>query len=105
VDALVKSNLDAFGRLLNESHESLRDDFEVSSKELDLMVDLARRNGAIGARMTGGGFGGCTINLLEAKDPTGFIEKMTGDYREKTGITPEIYTCKASKGVSELENL
>jgi len=105
VDALTEGDLDTFSRLLNESHESLRDDFEVSSKELDLMVGLARRNGAIGARMTGGGFGGCTINLLKIEDPADFIEKMTGDYRDKTGITPEIYPCKASEGVRELENL
>lgn len=104
VDALSKRDLVAFAGLLNESHESLRDDFEVSSKELDLMVDLARQNGALGARMTGGGFGGCTINLLEAKDPSDFIEKMTRDYRDKTGIMPEIYQCKASRGVCELEN-
>ena len=64
-DALKEGDLDQFGELMAESHRSLRDDYEVSCKELDVMVDLAREvQGVYGARMTGGGFGGCTVNLV-----------------------------------------
>jgi galactokinase len=103
VDFLQKNDLAEFGRLMNESHESLRDDYEVSSRELDLMVKIVRRQkGVLGARMTGGGFGGCTINLLENDASESFVEKVSSEYQKITGISPEIYVCNASSGVSEI---
>ncbi len=104
VKALQNGDLPAFGKLMNESHESLRCDYEVSTEELDLMVGLAReQNGVLGTRMMGGGFGGCTINLLENKTPPDFVDKISANYQRITGITPEIYLCKVSNGVSELK--
>jgi galactokinase len=104
VSALSDGDLGKFGELLNESHESLRVDFEVSSDELDLMVNLARdQKGVLGARMTGGGFGGCTINLVEPGDHRDFVEKMSDGYHRETGIVPDIYKCDIASGVCELE--
>ena len=102
--ALRDGDLEGLGKLINESHESLRDDFDVSSNELDLMVDLARQQkGVLGSRMTGGGFGGCTINLL-ARDPhPDFVKNVTEAYHRETGIIPEIYQCEIGRGVYELE--
>jgi galactokinase len=105
VKCLQNSNLVEFGRLMNLSHESLRFDYEVSSRELDLMVELARRQpGVLGARMTGGGFGGCTVNLLSGETlAADFVEKLLGEYsREFYGNEPEFYIFKADSGVSEI---
>lgn len=105
IEALRKGDLTEFGRLINESHESLRDDFEVSSNELDLMVSLAREQKTVlGARMTGGGFGGCTINLMAPGDHHDFAERISRSYRAETGIVPEIYKCEIAGGVCELNN-
>ncbi len=99
VKALDRRDIDRFGELMNESHESLRDDYEVSSKELDALVEIARRQpGVLGARMTGAGFGGCTVNLVRADAAGAFVENVARQYREKMGIQPEIYSCKASDG-------
>ncbi len=103
VKALRDGDLASLGKLINASHSSLRDDFQVSSRELDLMVDLARgQKGVLGARMTGGGFGGCTINLLEPGDHADFVEHMTEAYTRETGIIPEIYQCRIGRGVYEV---
>jgi galactokinase len=100
--ALEEGNLDVFGELMNESHQSLRDDYEVSCKELDLMVELARRvEGVYGARMTGGGFGGCTVNLVKAEKVDEFKREVGQRFEEATGIVPEIYVSTAAEGVSE----
>ena len=99
---LKANNLAEFGRLMNESHESLRVDYEVSSAELDLMVKIVRSQpGVLGARMTGGGFGGCTVNLLENNASAEFIENVSTEYQKTTGISPSIYVCQAGQGVSE----
>jgi galactokinase len=104
VQTLRDGDMIKFGQLLNESHESLRDDFDVSSDELDLMVNLARgQNGVLGARMTGGGFGGCTINLVEPGSYPYFSEKISKAYHRETGIVPEIYECNIAAGVCELK--
>jgi galactokinase len=88
-----------FGDLMYESHASLRDDYEVSCKELDLLVDIASSSpGVFGARMTGGGFGGCTVNMVRADASTSFQEHLTQAYRSATGITPEIYVCEPAQG-------
>jgi galactokinase len=105
VDALRLGDLSKFGELMNRSHNSLRDDFEVSCRELDLMVDLARRQrGVLGARMTGGGFGGCTINLVEAAIHEEFAEEIIEGYRSATGIDPEIYRCEIADGAGEIRS-
>ena len=82
-----------------ESHASLRDDYEVSCRELDLMVDLARgRPGLYGARMVGAGFGGCTVNLVSAEAAGEFARAMASDYRARTGTSPEVYEFRAGAG-------
>ena len=98
-DALRGGNIVAFGQLMAASHRSLRDDYEVSCSELDLMVELASpQKGVYGARMTGGGFGGCTINLVDAQHTETTRQEIARAYFEKTGLTPEIYICSASEG-------
>jgi galactokinase len=102
-DALEQGDLKLFGRLMASSHASLRDDFEVSSPELDLMADLAERQpGVYGARMTGGGFGGCTINLVQQQHASRFKEHISEAYRAKTGREPEIYISSAADGAERL---
>jgi galactokinase len=102
-DALERHDLNEFGRLMAESHRSLRDDYEVSSMELDAMVELARDvKGVYGARMTGGGFGGCTVNLVAAEHTEEFRARVAEGYERKTKIKPEIYVCNASNGAEEV---
>jgi galactokinase len=102
--ALEKGDLAAFGQLMNSSHRSLRDDYEVSCKELDLMVELAQQvRGVYGARMTGGGFGGSTVNLIEAESVDEFKETVGRGYEKATGVAPEIYICSAAKGAEEIK--
>ena len=92
-------DLEAVGKLMRESHDSLRDLYQVSCAELDAMVESAEGlPGFIGGRMTGGGFGGCTVNLVEDVHAPSFAEKIAAHYRGKTGIVPEIYRCHASDG-------
>jgi galactokinase len=87
------------GRLMNESHESLRDDYEVSCPELDLMVELARDlPGVYGARMTGGGFGGCTVSLVAASEAEHFARTLGPAYEKATGRTPMIFSCFPGPG-------
>ena len=102
-EALEKGDLDEFGRLMAESHRSLRDDYEVSSRELDLMVEFARRvEGVYGARMTGGGFGGCTVNLVAVERVEEFRELVLASYEEAMKVRPDIYVCTASDGAEEV---
>lgn len=101
--SLESGDLNRFGQLMNESHQSLRDDYEVSCTELDLMVELARPlSGVYGARMTGGGFGGCTINLVKADNVPEFRRVVALGYEQTTGLTPEIYVCNAAAGAGEV---
>ncbi|HWZ98706.1 MAG TPA: galactokinase [Candidatus Dormibacteraeota bacterium] len=103
VSALRTENLAAIGKLMAESHRSLRDDFEVSCRELDVMVALAERSeGVIGARMTGGGFGGCTINLVKNAHVETFCESIRTRYKQAANKTPEIYVSTAGEGASEI---
>jgi galactokinase len=97
--ALQSQDADRFGRLMYESHSSLRDDYEVSCKELDLLVDLAASSpGVYGARMTGGGFGGCTVNLVRTDYATAFKANIGLKYEEATGIAPDIYVWEPAQG-------
>jgi galactokinase len=98
--ALERGDLDAFGDLMAQSHGSLRDDYEVSCAELDTMVDLATKiEGVFGARMTGGGFGGCTINLVKADSVAEFKRSAARGYEQATGLGPEIFVCSTADGV------
>jgi galactokinase len=103
VKALRENSFSAVGKLMAQSHQSLRDDFEVSCGELDIMVELAQETaGAIGARMTGGGFGGCTINLVENNCVEAFRALVYAGYKNMVGKTPEIYVSTAGEGASEV---
>ena len=88
-----------FGRLMNASHDGLRDDYEVSCKELDLLTDLARSiTGVVGSRMTGAGFGGCTVSIVHEDALETFQTLVPTEYYKQTGIEPEIYLCNVSNG-------
>lgn len=101
--ALEANDLNLFGKLMASSHASLRDDFEVSCEELDLMVRLAEEEkGVYGARMTGGGFGGCTINLVQENQVADFKRNVSKGYERETGRVPEIYITSAADGASRL---
>jgi galactokinase len=101
--ALESGDLTGFGRLLNDSHHSLRDDYEVSCAELDLMVELANaREGVYGARMSGGGFGGCTINLVKAEHVEEFKRAVERGYEDATGLRAAVYSCSAAPGAEEV---
>ena len=102
-EALEKGDVRRFGELMAQSHTSLRDDYEVSSTELNLMVDLARTvDGVFGARMTGGGFGGSTVNLVDVNHVERFRERVATEYERITRLQPEIYVCEASNGAEEI---
>jgi galactokinase len=89
---------------MRDSHRSLRDDYQVSCRELDLMTEIAvAQRGVIGARMTGGGFGGCTINLVEASAVDEFKRQVSAQYYAKTGQRPEIYVSSASEGAQQMD--
>jgi len=95
--------MERFGKLMLASHDSLRDDYEVSCDELDIMVSLAARiEGVLGARMTGGGFGGCTVNLVHDDSVARFKKEIAAAYQSATGITPQIYLCDAADGAGRL---
>ena len=100
-DALSSGDLERLGRLMDQSHASLRDDFEVSTEALDLIVDLARSQpGCLGARMTGAGFGGCAIALVEESRAAELADRVTERYMDALGLQPEAYVCGAADGVS-----
>ncbi len=102
VESLKKGDPVQFGKLMYASHESLRDDYEVSCRELDWLVEIARQcAGVYGARMTGGGFGGCTVNLVVAGQVESFISSITEAYQSKTGLIAQCYVCQASDGARE----
>ena len=99
VQALRMGNYSAFGQLMIESHQSLKDDYEVSCAELDLLVDLAlKQEGVLGARMTGAGFGGCTVNLLRREYIDTFEKTIKQGYKKITGINPDIYVTQPAEG-------
>src|SRR5690606_28736609 len=103
MDALKQNDLEQFGQLMNGSHDSLRDLYEVTGAELDAMVDAARKvNGVLGARMTGAGFGGCTVSLVHEDSIEQFKEQVGKEYTEKTGLVAEFYVCSIGNGVEQL---
>ena len=101
--ALEQDDRPQLGRLMAESHRSLRHDFEVSCRELDFMVEVANQvEGTVGARMTGGGFGGCTVNLVRDDAVGRFRDHVAREYERLTGRHPEIYTTGAADGAGEV---
>ncbi|MFC6333641.1 galactokinase [Paenibacillus septentrionalis] len=103
MDALKANDLQAFGQLMNGSHDSLRDLYEVTGDELDAMVDAARKvPGVLGARMTGAGFGGCTVSLVHEDSVEQFKEQVGKEYNEKTGLNADFYVCSIGNGVEQL---
>ena len=99
-EAMTAGDAEKMGKLMDASHISMRDDFEITNDELNIMVELAQSQfGCYGARMTGGGFGGCAVALVQDDVSDTFVENIRQSYSEKTGLTPEIYVCNASSGV------
>ena len=104
VQALRMGDHSTFGQLMIESHQSLKDNYEVSCRELDLLVDLAlEQEGVLGARMTGAGFGGCTVNLIEKNYIGAFKKSIKNKYKKITGINPDIYVTPPAEGAKVLE--
>ena len=103
---LKAGEIDAFGQLMNESHISLRDDYEVTGLELDALVEAAwAEEGVIGSRMTGAGFGGCTISIVENQFLNSFQTNVAKTYKDKTGLTPEFYVVEIGAGAREINQL
>jgi galactokinase len=103
--ASANGDLQAMGSLMVESHRSLRRDYEVSCAELDFLVDAAiSLDGTYGSRMTGGGFGGCTVTLLASEAVSRFRSEIERAYEERFGLSPQFYSCRASPGAGELNN-
>lgn len=103
VQALKNNNIEEFGRLMNASHVSLRDDYEVSCEEIDVLVNLAWETpGVIGSRITGGGFGGCTVSIVENDAVDNFIEIIGKKYKEKVGHEAEFYVVEIGDGAHVL---
>ena len=101
--ALESGDITRFGELMNQSHDSLRDLYEVTGVELDTMVEEARKiEGTIGARMTGAGFGGCTVALVKEEAVDTFIETVGKNYESRTGLTPEFYVANVGQGAGRL---
>ena len=103
IPALKSGNLDRFGELMNESHDSLRDDYEVTGIELDTLVEEARKiPGCIGSRMTGAGFGGCTVSIVHKDSIDNFIETVGRNYLKRTGLKPIFYQPEIGEGPREI---
>ena len=99
-EAMKENDVNKIGRLMSESHQSLKNDYSVSSKELDIMVQIAEKEaGCFGARMTGAGFGGCAIALIDDSFKEQFMKNVFNNYFLKTGIKPMIYIYTPSGGV------
>jgi galactokinase len=104
VEAFKANDLTRFGELMHEAQLSFRDDFEASCIEIDTLIDIANlQPGCFGARLTGGGFGGCTVNLVAADHAAAFVESMRAGYLAATGIAAEIYTSRASAGAHAIQ--
>ena len=98
---MTDGDVNRFGGLMQQSHRSLRDLYEVSCRELDVMAEIAQSlEGYCGGRMTGGGFGGCTVNLVKTANAEGFAEQISQRYQAAIGIKPDVYVCAAANGAS-----
>ncbi|MEM7331943.1 MAG: galactokinase [Chloroflexota bacterium] len=102
--SMKNADVELLGQLMNESHISMRDDFEISTKELDAMVEIAQsQEGCYGARMTGGGFGGCAVALVHAEHVDDFVTAVAKQYKTQTNIKPNVYVCHPSPGASQIK--
>lgn len=103
MEALKANNLREFGELMNASHVSLRDDYEVSCDEIDVLVEEAWKvDGVIGSRITGGGFGGCTVSIVKDEAVDTFKEKVGAAYRERVGKEADFYVVEIGDGPARL---
>lgn len=103
VEALKNGDIVKFGQLMNQSHVSLRDDYEVTGPQLDALAEAAWKiDGVLGSRMTGGGFGGCTVSLVREEAIPAFIEKVGAEYTEKTGLTADFYIAEIGDGAHRI---
>ena len=103
VEALKNNDVELFGKLMNASHQSLRDDYEVSCEEIDMLVDLAQAMpGVLGSRITGGGFGGCTVSIVKNDTVDRFVEEIGKAYQEKVGHEAEFYVVEIGDGAGRL---
>jgi galactokinase len=101
--ALLAGDMDRFGALMVEAHVSFRDDFAASCEEVDLLVAIAMQNAeCFGARITGGGFGGCTVNVVRAEAAEKFVATVRQEYSAKTGIDPDCFVCAPADGAFAL---
>ena len=101
MQAMRTNDLVRLGNILNAGHISLRDDFEITNEALNQIVEAAQeQSSCYGARMTGGGFGGCAIALVDSGKVDAFVDSVEKAYRKKSGLEPQIYVCKASAGAS-----
>ncbi len=99
VECLRAGKIESFGHLMNQSHESLRENYEVSCRELDAMVDAARKiPGVYGSRMTGAGFGGCTVSLVADDAVKEFLKRVPEEYKARIGVDPMVYVCTPENG-------
>ena len=99
VKALKRGDLAAFGKLMNASHASMRDEFEITTPDIDALVEIQQNApGCFGARMTGGGFGGCTVALVQDEAVPAVVEAIQAQYPARTGRTPQVYVCRATDG-------
>jgi len=104
VEALKANDIETFGKLINDSHVSLRDDYETSCAETDLLAELAWNvPGVLGSRITGGGFGGCTVSIVKNDSVDLFIQTLDKAYTEKTGIKAEFYVVEIGEGAHALD--
>jgi len=103
IEALNQGEIEKFGKLMNQSHNSLRDDYEVTGKELDCLVDEARKvDGTVGSRMTGAGFGGCTVSIVKEDTVETFINEVGKGYKARTGLKADFYVAEIGDGSKEL---
>ena len=99
VAAMIAGDVVEMGQLMNDSHISMRDDFEITNNELNIIAHLAQTQpGCFGARMTGGGFGGCAVALVEKSITPSFVDQVTASYQEKTGLQPHVFICRPTNG-------
>ncbi|MFZ0369609.1 MAG: galactokinase [Halobacillus sp.] len=103
VEKLNAGDIEGFGQLMNESHVSLRDDYEVTGKELDALVEAAWQEDAVGSRMTGAGFGGCTISIVDRTQVEAFMDNVGRKYSEKTGLEADFYKVEIGDGAKKIE--
>lgn len=104
IEVMKKGNVKRLGELFNASHDSLRDDFEVTNDALNIVVEYAReQSNCYGARMTGAGFGGCAVALVGEEKAAEFVQAVSAAYRQRSGLEASIYVCKASEGASVLQ--